>query len=118
MDNYFLRGYWWVSKIIPRFTKIFEYWKTFYVIVFAIKNNASSQNLSPLARSRAEKLHQTFPSLRLGGVPFKIIFLENVWCHRNQRSKEQYFTQGHEKIIAFYSVFRYSKFSYLGNWEP
>ena len=86
--------------------------------MFGIKNSAFSRNLSPWARSRAEKSHQTFRSLRLGEVPFRIIFLENAWCHRNQRSKEQYFTQGHGKIIAFYSVFRFLKIRYFRNWEP
>ena len=75
----------WDSNFIPRFTKIFEYWKNFSVIMFVIKNSAFPRNLSPWARSRAEKSHQTFRSLRLGEVPFKIIFLKNVWCHRNQR---------------------------------
>ena len=113
-----LQVHWWVSKIIPRFTKMFEYWKICSVIVFGIENSAFSRNLSPWARSRAEKSHQTFRSLRLGEVPFKISFLENAWYHRNQRSTEQYFTQGHVKIIAFSSVFCFLKFSYLGNWEP
>ena len=97
---------------------MFEYWNIFSAIVFGIKNSAFPRNLSPYARSRAEKLHPTLRSLKLGEVPFKIIFLENVWCHRNQRSTEQYFTQDHEKIIAFSSVFRFLKSSYLGNWEP
>ena len=79
------QGQWWDSNFIPRFTKIFKYWKNFSVIVFGIKNSAFSRNLSPYARSRAEKSHQTFRSLRLGEVPFKISFLENAWCHRNQR---------------------------------
>ena len=111
---------WWDSNFIPRFTKIFEYWKNFSVIVFGIKNSAFPRNLSPWARSRkiAEKSHQTFRSLRLGEVPFKISFLKNAWCHRNQRWTEQYFTQGHGKIIAFSIVFHFLKFRYLGNWEP
>ena len=76
---------WWDSNFIPRFTKIFEYWKNFSVIVFGIKISAFPRNLSPWARSRAEKSHQTFRSLRLGEVPLKISFLKNAWCHRNQR---------------------------------
>ena len=52
--------------------------------MFDIKNSAFPRNLSPWARSRAEKSHQTFLSLRLGEVPFKISFLENAWCHRNR----------------------------------
>ena len=108
----------WDSNFIPRFTKIFEYWKNFSVIVFGFKNSAFPRNLSPWARSRAEKSHQTFRSLRLGEVPFKISFLEDAWYHRNQRLQEQYFTTGHGKIIAFYSVFRFLKIRYFGNWEP
>ena len=55
-----LGRHWWVSELIPRFTKIFEYSKNFEVIVFSIKNSAFTRNLSPLARTRAEKSHQTF----------------------------------------------------------
>ena len=109
---------WWASKIIPRFTKMFEILKFFSVIVFGLKNSACIRNLSPWGHSRAEKSHQTFPSLRLGQVPFKIIFSENDWYNRDHRSTEQYFTQGHGKIIAFSSVFRLLKFRCLGNWGP
>ena len=109
---------WWDSNFIPRFTKMFEYWNIFSPIVSGIKNSAFPRNLSPWALSRAEKSYQTLRSLRLGEVPFKIIFLENAWYHRNQRFTEQYFTHGHGKIIAFYCVFRFLKLSYLGNWEP
>ena len=77
---------------------MFEYWNFFSVIVIGLKNSASTRNLSPWANSRAEKSHQTFPSLRLGQVPFKIIFLENDLYHRDHRSTEQYFTQAHGKI--------------------
>jgi len=113
----------WVSNFIPRFTKMFKYWRIFSVIVFGIINSAFPRSLSPCAHSRAEKTHQTIQNLRLGEVPFKISFLKNAWCHRNQRLTEQYlteqyFTQGHGKIIALSSVFRFLKLSYLGNWEP
>jgi len=73
--------------------------------MFGTKKSAFPRNLSPWTRSRAAKSHKTFPSLRLGHVLFKIIFFENGWNYRNQRSTEQYFTQGHGKIIAFSSVF-------------
>ena len=101
----------WNSNFIPRFTKMFEYWNIFSAIVFGIKNSAFPRNLSPWAHSRAEKTHPTIQILRLGEVPFKISFLKNAWCHRNQRLTEQYFTQGHGKIIAYSCVFRFLKFS-------
>jgi len=96
---------------------MFEYWNIFSVIVFGIKNNAFQQNLSPWAHSRAEKRIEKFKILRLGEVPFKISFLKNAWYHRNQRLTEQYFTQGHGKIIAITCVFRFLKFNCLENWE-
>ena len=97
---------------------MFEYWKFAQVIVFDLKNSASIRDLSTWGCSGAEKSHQTFRSLRVGELPFKIIILENGWYHRNQRLTEQYFTKIHGKIIAFSSVFRFLKFSYYGNWEP
>ena len=42
-----LNGNRWASKIIPRFTKMFEYWKIFSIIVIGIKNSAFPWNLSP-----------------------------------------------------------------------
>ena len=97
---------------------MFEYCEIFSVITFGIKNSAFIRNLSPWVHSRAEKSHQTSRSLRLGQVPFKITFFIKVWYHRNQRSMEQYFTKGHEKIIINSSVFRLLKLSILENWEP
>ena len=44
----------WVSELIPRFTKIFEYRKIFDVIVSEIKNSAFIQNLSPNAHPGVE----------------------------------------------------------------
>ena len=108
----------WDSNFIPRFTKMSEYWKNFSVIMFGIKNSAFPRNLSPWAHSRAEKTHRTIQILRVGEVPFKISFLKNAWCNRNQRLTEQFFTQGHGKINAFSSILRSWKFSYLANREP
>ena len=65
-------SHWWVSELIPRLTKIFEYSKNFEAIVFSITNCAFIRNLSPWARSRAEKSHQTFSKYGVGKVPFKI----------------------------------------------
>ena len=45
---------WWDSELIPRFTKIFENWENFTVIVLGIKNSAFTQNLSPNAHPGAE----------------------------------------------------------------
>ena len=49
MNNYYLKvspipvqmvsDYWWVSNLIPKKTKKFEFGKTFMVILFEIKNN-------------------------------------------------------------------------------
>ena len=96
----------WDSKIIPRFTKTFEYSKNFDVIVLGIRNNAFARNLSPWAFSRAEKSHQTFRNLRLGQVPLKNFFVEDCWYHHDERSKEHVFTQDHEKRATNSSVFR------------
>ena len=109
---------WWVSELIPRFTKIFEYSKNFEVIVFGVKNSAFIQNLSPWALSRAEKSHQAFSKYRLGEVPFKIKIFKNQWNHRNQRSKEQWLFNFHAKIIADSSVFRSLKFRVFQNRKP
>ena len=73
----------------------------------SVRNNAFMRNLSPWAFSRAEKSHRTFRNLRLGQVPLKIIFFENCWYHRDERSKEQVFTQDHEKRATNSSVFRH-----------
>ena len=51
------RVLWLYSNLIPKFTKIFECSKNMRVIVFVIQNSAFRRNLSPWARSRAEKLH-------------------------------------------------------------
>ena len=83
--------------------------------MLGIRNNAFMRNLSPWAFSRAEKSHRTFRTLRLGQVPLKIIFFENCWYHRDERSKEQVFTQHHEKRPLNSSVFRLWKFSYFEN---
>ena len=48
-------GVWWVSEIIPRFTKISEYLNFLQVIVFVFFNNASAQNFCPCTLPRAEK---------------------------------------------------------------
>ena len=109
---------WWVSELIPRFTKIFEYSKNFEVIVFGIKNNALIKNLSPWARSRAAKSDQTFWKYGLGKVPFKIKIFKKQWNHRNQRSKEQWLFNFHAKIIADSSVFRSLKFRVFQNRKP
>ena len=109
---------WWNSNIIPRFTKIFEYSKNFQVIVIGIRNDAFTRNLSPWDFSRAEKLHRTFRNLRLGQVPFKIIFFEYCWYHRDERSKKQVFTQDHEKRVTNSSVFRALQFSFFENQKP
>ena len=100
------RDHWWDSKIIPRFTKTFEYWTNFKVIVIGIRNNAFTRNLSPWAFSRAEKSHRTFRNLRMGQVPLKITFFEYCWYHPDERSKEHFFTQDHEKRVTNSSVFR------------
>ena len=97
---------------------MFEYWKKNSVIRFDIKNGAFKRNLSPWVRSRAEKSYQTSRSLRLGQVRFKITLFIKVWYHRDQRSMEQYFTKGREKIIANSSVFRLLKFRFSENWKP
>ena len=77
---------WWDSNLIPKFTKIFEYSKDFRFIVFVIQNNAYWRNLSPWARSRAEKSHWTTPNFRLGQTPFKIIIFQKIFFHRDQGS--------------------------------
>ena len=108
----------WDSDIIPRFTKIFEFLQNFKVIVLSVKNNAFLQNLSPWTRFGVEKSHEKFQNLRMGQVPFKIIFLKNCLYHRVERSKEQVFTQDHEKRPLNSSVFRILKFSFIENWRP
>ena len=45
-------------------------------------------------------------------------FFENCWYHRNQRSKEQVFTQDHVKRPSNSCVFRPLKFGFIGNWKP
>ena len=86
--------------------------------MFGIKNSAFIRNLTPWARSRAEKSHQTFSKYGVGQVPFKIKIFKNQWNHRNQRSKEQWLFNFHAKIIADSSVFRSLKFRVFQNWEP
>ena len=54
----------------------------------------------------------------MGQVPFKMNFFKNCSSHRNERSKEQVFTQDHEKRPSDSSVFRLLKFSYFQNWGP
>ena len=77
-------GSWWDSNLIPKFTKIFEYSKNFRFIVFVIKNDVFRRNLSPWARSRAEKWHWASQNFRLGQTPFKMIIFQNFLYHRDQ----------------------------------
>ena len=78
--------YWWVSELIPRFTKIFEYLKNLGVIVFGIKKSTIIRNLSPWARSRAEKSHQVFSKFRLGQV---CVGFSKFSCHLKRHGERR-----------------------------
>ena len=74
---------WWVSELIPRFTKIFEYSKNFEVIVFGIKNCAFKRNLSPWASSKAANRIRHFQNkkCKILWSFFSIynFFISNLW---------------------------------------
>ena len=110
--------HWWDSDLIPRFTKIFENWENFTVIVLGIKNSAFTQNLSPNAHPGVEYSHSASWNYGLGEVVFRIKIFQNFWYHRNQRSKEEWLFDFHPIKPLNSSVFRLLKFSFFENWKP
>ena len=96
---------WWVSELIPRFTKIFEYLKNFGVIVFGIKKVHSYEIRVHWLAPEPKKSNQTFSKYRVG---------KNHWNHRNQHSKEQLLFHFYVKITADSSVFRSSFYFFSG----